>query len=117
MNVGEALDLKSMLPQEVSDDQQVWETDASATASVTENGIVTALQPGTAVITVTNGDGEQVVFTVRISGEELNMPDLTIVLPYRIIQNTLASRVVNLLKEAARWNGRREDISVVMTCL
>ena len=77
MNVGEALDLKSMLPQEVSDDQQVWETDASATASVTENGIVTALQPGTAVITVTNGDGEQVVITVRISGEELNMPDLS----------------------------------------
>ena len=77
MNVGEALDLKSMLPQEVSDDQQVWETDASATASVTENGIVTALQPGTAVITVTNGDGEQVVFTVRISVEELNMPDLS----------------------------------------
>ena len=77
MNVGEALDLKSMLPQEVSDDQQVWETDASATASVTENGIVTALQPGTAVITVTNGVGEQVVFTFRISGEELNMPDLS----------------------------------------
>ena len=36
-------------------------------------GIATALQPGTVVITMTNGDDEQVVFTVTVSEMEISL--------------------------------------------
>jgi hypothetical protein len=67
-----------LLPAEISDAAQTWETSDAAIATVAGDGVVTALQPGTVVITMTNGEGEQAVFTVRVEEVlfELELPEI-----------------------------------------
>jgi hypothetical protein len=78
MGAGETLDLKPMLPSEISGDGWTWETSDTEIATVDGDGIVTALQPGSVVITMTNGEGEQAVFTVRVEEAlfELELPEI-----------------------------------------
>jgi len=61
MHVGEYTTLHATITPRDADDQSViWSTSDSAVAIVDENGLVTALSAGTAVITATTNDG---VFT------------------------------------------------------
>ena len=78
MGVGEALDLKPMLPSEISGDGWTWETNDPAIATVDGDGIVTALLPGSVVITMTHGEGEQAVFTVKVEEAlfDLALPEI-----------------------------------------
>jgi hypothetical protein len=73
MSTGEELDLNLMLPYDISDYGQTWESSDEEIATVDGKGIATALQPGTVVITMTNGDDEQVVFTVTVSEMEISL--------------------------------------------
>ena len=77
MNAGEALDLKEMLPGEISDFEQTWESNDADIATVSGDGVVKALKAGEVIITMTNGDGEKVVFTVTVNEAELLHLDLS----------------------------------------
>ena len=70
MNAGEALDLKPLLPGEVSDYGQTWESSDTEIATVSQDGVASALQAGTVIVTMTNGDGERVAFAVNVSEAE-----------------------------------------------
>ena len=58
MNEGETVTLTATVTPDNADDKTVsWESDDEAVAKVNTNGIVTAVSPGTATITVTTKDG------------------------------------------------------------
>lgn len=58
LDVGSTLKLNaSVLPENATNKQILWTTSNADTASVDSNGLVTALQQGTAVITATTADG------------------------------------------------------------
>jgi len=59
MYVGEYTTLRATITPRIADDQSViWSTSDSTVAIVDNNGVVTALSAGTAIITVTTNDGE-----------------------------------------------------------
>ena len=75
MNVGDELDLKSVLTAEES--EVTWETSDADIATVSEDGVVRVLQPGEVTITATNEDGDELVVAIRINGaEEIIVMDL-----------------------------------------
>ena len=67
-----------MLPSEISGDGWTWETNDPAIATVSGDGVVTALQPGTVVVTMTGGEGERFVFTVSVEEAlfDLELPEI-----------------------------------------
>jgi len=76
--VGDIVELSATLSPEDADDTSVtWESDDTEVATVDRNGVVTALERGTAIITVTTNDGgytASVIVTVEnvsISPENL----------------------------------------------
>ena len=59
MNEGETVTLTAtVLPANADDPSVSWESDNEAVAKVNDNGVVTAVSPGNATITVTTTDGE-----------------------------------------------------------
>ena len=73
MNVGEALDLKAMLAD--GEAEEDWTSSDAEIAMVSQDGIVTALKPGEAVVTAISGDGE-IDITVKVSAEGIVLLDL-----------------------------------------
>jgi len=54
-----------------------WETSDADIATVSEDGVVRALQPGKVTITATNEDGDELVVAIRIKEvEEIIVMDL-----------------------------------------
>jgi uncharacterized protein YjdB len=70
MNVGEILDLKTLVSLDASDTVLTWITSDETIVTVSQDGVVTALTPGEVVITATNGEDEQVTAVVRINEAE-----------------------------------------------
>ncbi|MDR6881321.1 Ig-like domain-containing protein [Bacillus sp. 3255] len=72
------------LPANASNQKVSWSSDNSSIASVDESGVVTALQPGTATITVATAEGghtASVVITVKgipVAGISLNHPKVAL---------------------------------------
>ncbi len=59
MSVGESLQLRATVyPTNASDQSVVWNSTNSGVVSVTQDGYIRALSPGTATITVTTNDGK-----------------------------------------------------------
>ena len=69
MNVGETLDLRTMLGLPNTD--MKWESGDEAVATVSEVGVVSALKSGEVVITAIVPDGEQIEVIIRISGADV----------------------------------------------
>ena len=86
MNVGEALELKSLFSPDAADGELTWRTDNQSVATVSQDGVVTALTAGEAVVTMTSDSGEQIAFAIRVNkaegvvlldlGEDDLLPDL-----------------------------------------
>ena len=70
MNVGEKLELSPLVAPDASDSVLTWITSDEAIATVSQDGVATALMPGEVVITATVDEGEQVRVTVRINEAE-----------------------------------------------
>ncbi len=82
---GESAQLEAIIaPEDATNKNIIWSTDAPEVATVDENGVVTGVEPGTAVITATTVDGgftataEITVF--RIAKKiELNTNEVTVI--------------------------------------
>ena len=60
VNVGETVQLTAtMLPEDATDKTVTWASSDESIAAVDENGLVTAVAPGTATITATTNDGSE----------------------------------------------------------
>ena len=70
MNVGEALELKPMVLMDAADGELTWSTDNQSVATVSQDGVVTALTAGEAEITMTDEAGEQNTFAIRVNEAE-----------------------------------------------
>jgi len=77
MNVGEALELKPLVLPQVAEGELTRSTEAPSIATVTPDGVVTALVAGEAEITMTSDAGEQVAFVIRVKeAEDILLLDL-----------------------------------------
>ncbi|MBR4462806.1 MAG: BspA family leucine-rich repeat surface protein [Erysipelotrichaceae bacterium] len=72
VNASEALTV-TVLPEDATIRDVVWSSSDSTVASVNQNGLVTALQAGTAIITVTTTDGTNLSAQCEVTVEE-NVP-------------------------------------------
>lgn len=60
LTVGSKLDLEvTIFPEDATDKRVIWKSSAPAIASVTVYGQITAIAPGTTVVTVTTNDGNK----------------------------------------------------------
>ncbi len=75
--VGQNLQLGSIVGPEKACDAVTWKTSSAKTATVSENGLVTPIKPGTITLTVTAADGTNRKDTVKIKVIQL-MESLTI---------------------------------------
>ena len=77
MSVGETLALKPLVATDASDGEAAWATSDEAVATVTQDGVVTALKPGDVVITATGVDGNKTTIAIRVEEvEELTLTGL-----------------------------------------
>lgn len=66
-----------VLPEDATDKSVTWESDKPAVAAVDQNGLVTAVAPGKATITVTTKDGgKKVTCEITVSGITLSKTSL-----------------------------------------
>ena len=86
MTVGDALELKPLVSPEVAEGVLTWSSEDPSIATVTQDGVATALTVGETEITMTSDAGEQIAFVVRVNeaegvvmldlGEDGLLPDL-----------------------------------------
>ena len=69
MNIGETLDLRALL--ELPNVDMKWESGDETFATVSVEGVVSALKSGEVVITAIDPDGEQIEVIIRISGADV----------------------------------------------
>ena len=68
--------MNAMLSLEDTKSEVSWASSDAEIAAVSQEGVVKALQPGEAEITMTDEAGEQIIFTVKISAEDNLVLDL-----------------------------------------
>lgn len=72
MTEGETLQLTAtVLPEDATDKSVTWSSNDETVATVNDNGLVTAIAPGTATITVTTVDGTAITATCEITVRQL----------------------------------------------
>ena len=70
----------TVLPKEATNKTVTWKADPTTVATI-NNGVVTAIAPGTVTITATANDGSNISCTQTITVEEFVKPDYTAVNP------------------------------------
>ncbi|QYR21853.1 cadherin-like beta sandwich domain-containing protein [Paenibacillus sp. sptzw28] len=69
----------AVLPSTASNKNVRWVSDTPAVATVDQNGVVTPVGPGTAIITATTDDGHYTdTSTVTVSEQDVNLSNLTL---------------------------------------
>jgi len=119
LQVGESEGLlAAVLPDDAINKQVVWTSSNSSVASVSQNGAVTALKVGTAVITVTTADGgftatcNITVEPKKVTGVTLNKTTLTLKVG---LTETLSAAVMpsDASDKAVTWSSDNTAVAAV----
>ena len=119
LQVGESEGLlAAVLPDDATNKQVVWTSSNSSVASVSQNGAVTALKVGTAVITVTTADGgftatcNITVEPKKVTGVTLNKTTLTLKVG---LTETLSAAVMpsDASDKAVTWSSDNTAVAAV----
>ena len=107
----------TVAPENATNQNVTWTSSDEEVATVTEDGTVTAVGPGTATITCTTEDGEKtasctVTVTVPVSGVSLNQSKVTITIGSTY---TLKPEITpeNASDKSVTWTSSHTDVATV----
>ena len=117
---GSATLTATVKPDDASNKQVTWESDKVAVATVDENGKVTAVKAGTAVITVTTKDGGKTAkctvtvkaATVAVTGVSLDKTSLNLMIGESAILNATV-KPDNATNKEVTWSSDKTSIATV----
>ena len=105
MSAGETLALKPLVGMDASDGELTWTTSDEAVAMVSQDGVVTALMPGEALITATDEGGRQTAIAIRVEGAE----GLTLI---GLMDDGMLPDIGDIYNEAIVMEGEEETIGI-----
>ncbi len=109
----------SVLPANATDKTVTWSSDNTDVATVDETGLVSAVSPGSAIITATATDGSDIVGTTEITVENQEVTDITVSPETRTIlveDDLQMSRSVtpsNATDRTVTWSSDNSDVATV----
>ena len=117
---GSATLTATVKPDDASNKQVTWESDKVAVATVDENGKVTAVKAGTAVITVTTKDGGKTAkctvtvkaATVAVTGVSLDKSSINMEVGEKVVLNATVAPSTATNKEVT-WSSDKTSIATV----